>query len=108
MHGGTNDLCVEEFSAGESSATRTKVICIRIGPRKSARVRRKPGENVGGRMACDTRVCRHQFRKLPTGRPVLIGLLCADVGETVKQPHWAYFAPWPRSISDSGLVSFGI
>jgi len=23
MHGGTNDLCVEEFSAGESSATRT-------------------------------------------------------------------------------------
>jgi hypothetical protein len=26
----------------------------------------------------------------------------------VKQPHWAYFAPWPRSISDSDLVSFGI
>jgi hypothetical protein len=24
MHGGTNDLCVEELSAGESSATRTK------------------------------------------------------------------------------------
>jgi hypothetical protein len=23
MHGGTNDLCVEEFSAGESPATRT-------------------------------------------------------------------------------------
>jgi len=23
MHGGTNDLCVEELSAGESSATRT-------------------------------------------------------------------------------------
>ena len=23
------------------------------------------------------------------------------------QPHWAYFAPWLRSISDSGLVSFG-
>jgi hypothetical protein len=23
MHGGTNDLCVEEFSMGESSATRT-------------------------------------------------------------------------------------
>jgi hypothetical protein len=39
MHGGTNDLCVEELSAGESSATRTKVICIRIGPRKSAWLR---------------------------------------------------------------------
>ena len=25
MHGGTNDLCVEEFSAGESSATRREL-----------------------------------------------------------------------------------
>jgi len=32
MHGGTNDLCVEELSAGESSATRTKGGGGRIGP----------------------------------------------------------------------------
>jgi hypothetical protein len=38
MHGGTNDLCVEELSAGESSATRTKGGGDRIGPQKSAKV----------------------------------------------------------------------
>ncbi len=58
-------------------------------------------------MAVGEPVRRPGTCRLNPNREDLYQALAVD-SRGVKQPHWAYFAPWPRSISDSGLVSFGI